>query len=536
MHLIIDIAANRISIDGTWFKGQRRWEAAALAAVIGPDKAAARREVGRERLSRYVADLGQDRDFDRSGWLRLWTSVSALFDAAGRADDFSRRFGHMPRSLTVGPWTWTRQRSDKTEVVTPVDSRPSGEMRQLHAVAADGSLAATFALARKLAVVHSMWLHGSRLAAIDELSSGAEWALAAPPIQAHRALTLADAYAMTEQFDLAQQQVVIALDLIDRHPTCADQRPFARLVEISISKPGEFSLWADLTISRQLVRMLDSQRHSGNEIDARTRAWTYMHAAFGVAADAAQSTDRRARALAKPECTDLLSAALCMAIVGWYSDMVPVCLEGYMRQPALDADLPDAAVMADSVDAYIAAQHWRSKLELPRSFEFGMVWMSMLIGAIPALSTVIDQRVADGLWVGPRTDSLQFVNETLTRCQGIADPKLTARAALGCYRFATRAGDQPSAIRAERVFLEVCRQRPTTFKMLQGLEPARRRAGAGGQAVAGSPWLSCSRHRQLQVHDDFGPRHVHQAITVALNGHPLDELRHVGVHILVMPA
>lgn len=468
MELQIDTRGNRVCVTGTWVSGTRRWEATALAALVEAVTTSGSSEVTSHDLGHRLMEQGQLTPLTRAAHRRLWMSLEEMFNKARAGDGFRARFRYPPRKLTVGPWSWAALPGDRTEVADRGDVEDGAARVELHSVSKGNDLTATLALVRKLALVHSSWLHGSRLAAISELSMGPEWELAAPPILVHRALTLADAHAMVEQYPQARQHLRDALHLIEAHPTCRDQRTFAEFMRMALSGTADRGLVPSGHQVIAITQLLADPAVRQSEVDYRSRTWAYLHAAFGrrnMAAD--HSCDPEASSLARAEIVQLLSAALCMSIVGWQTDLVPVATEGHLRELAPIGRVAAPLSLDHCLDLYHTAQYWRQMLDVPRSFEVGHLWMAMLAAEHRDVGRMARSRCDQGQWIGPVPDSIDFFREIHARTLATDDPKSIVRSALALYRYAKRVGDVATERKAAAEFVSLAQKWRTTRTLLK---------------------------------------------------------------------
>jgi hypothetical protein len=437
MKLVIDIDNNRICVDDASAKAGGRWEALALATLFRLSTDRETSLISRPVLQEVLTARGQVGALNRTQWRRLWSSVERMFATLNRADVFSLRFDHAPRSRTVGPWGWRHQEGDEVTIVdTKEPARSLHSLAQWHRLAFDGDLRTSLDLCRKLALCHSHWANGARASACEEFSTGEEWKLASPELLTHRALYLSDGLIMAGEFSDAVKWLTLAERLIAEHPTCRDQATYAGMIRYAVA-PFRSGVESSPLVWANLKSQLAYATISGHEIDYKSRAWIMHWMARSKIAEIESITMQSSGlAVAAREVIDVHIGGIVFSILGGNYDVVVYGLESLFSNLVLCSSSASRDDVKLLLQCYECAQLWMKYLEPTEGFHFGEIWLAVLWLKHPWISSIFDAASSTHGWLGGRPDTIQFYRSMLTKHEAGSDPAWAARAAVVTYRFA----------------------------------------------------------------------------------------------------
>lgn len=410
MNLAIEVARNRLTIDGKVVSGRRRWEAAALAVLVEGHHVSATSACGAPELQAALHAHGQVRPLNRKQLSRLWGAVGDMFEAAGKKRAFMTRLGHAARGLTVGPWWWTLQPGDRHRVLDL--THKSAVRFELPCLATDATHEQIAALCQHVVVYQGLVIDGLHAQAIEALEDDHAWRCASPEFQAFRHLSLAETHLQCSAFDAAVKAIAASKRLLDRCEVAVMYLGGAlRLIQHRLAY-GKAPTKNYASISSELVPLLNQPpgiRFA--EVDRFTR---------GLALNLAALCERRwleehAKRGAVPVAAGHLEAALrywFAALFGFitsnqYEYAQNMCSNiGYLLHRAFELGLdvrPQAAL-----EWYAVAQVWQNRFDLADN----NVWEYIFLGEFwlyqPKVRSAFAAMAPRVVWEGRRPDTLGF--------------------------------------------------------------------------------------------------------------------------------
>jgi hypothetical protein len=441
LDLAIDRASNVIVIDGHAARGRRRWEAVVLAALIEGRHSTPLSAANANLMNALLLPLGQPTTLTRKQWALLWQSLAQMFASASAETTFRSRLHHAPRGATVGPWWWTPQPEDRTQIAGATSATTE---IPLPCLAVDGGAGATVSVCRQFLVAQGLMSDGQLRTAAEALQPGPAWANASPEANALRLLRLGEVELLRRRFADARTAAAQALRIaVDQEVVQAYLGGQIALLDHRIAyaeQPvtGAAAIRAALT-SR--LRRPPCARHL--EVDPLAR---------GLALNLAGLCERRwierharclpATALAQHADTALAywSAALFGFLVSNQHEHVHnMCSNlGYFFQRLTELDVQPQAESA--LEWYALAQAWHFRFDLPDSTVWEFVFLGdFWLGCQDARALMSGARWR-GLWAGLHPGSLDFYAYSVQRAEEIGEPRQKAHTALNLWRFCCEKG------------------------------------------------------------------------------------------------
>ncbi len=468
MEIQIDVAGNRLLIDGHVAQGRRRWEAAALGLLLQGAHHCAQRACAGPALQAWLSERGQRNMLNRKQLSRLFDALAGLFDEAGRAPQFAARFGHAPRGRTVGPWWWSVHAGDTVRFAE--EPAPHRLRAALPCLTDDPDAMNSARLCKQLLICQAHLTEGECRNAIDGLSDLHAWRGASDELTAWRLLRLAEARVALREFAHARAALDRLDTLLAASVVARSHFSGAALMLGHRLTYAETPLHSYAAIAEALAPMLSAPPGDTLlEVDGYARGaalnlaalcerrWLEEHAGTAPRAE----TQARSALAMRYACAALFS----YAINYQYEYVQKTCSNlAYFTQTCHRLGLDVAPALAFAW--YALAQAWQDRFELPDN----SVWECIFLGDFwlyqPAARGVFASHSLRSDWEGRRPDTLAFYVHAARRARELGDPRQLGHCALNLYHFTRLHGMRDEMLAAHAALRRVLADYPDIEALL----------------------------------------------------------------------
>jgi hypothetical protein len=440
VELSIDVAQNRVVINGMEAVGHHRWEAATLAVLVRGRHVDAASACAAAALHAALSALGQTRPLNRKQLSRLWSGLDGMFSEVGRADVLANRLGHAMRARTVGPWWWATKPRDKVRVIDAPNLRALRS--ELPRLAEDDNPESNARLCLQI-LVHQGAVDDGRIAdALAALDATGPWRGASPEFLAYRSLRLAELHMQTRAFDKARHALAACRASFKRHPVAALYLgASAQLLRYRLLY-AQSPLRNHAAISAALDPLVNQAASAhAPEVDRYTRGLTLNLAALcerrwlEAHAGSAGSSEAAWRPRHNAALRYWFAALYGFLTSNQYEYVQYMCANiGYFLQRMFERGVvatPDAAL-----DWYGLAQAWHNRFNLPDNNVWEYIYLGDFWLYAPHVRKAFEGRASRGQWAGRRPDTLDFYEFAAQRAQEIGEPRQLAHSLLNLWHFA----------------------------------------------------------------------------------------------------